>query len=196
MLVVILLYDQLLFRPLVAWADQFRFEQTAAATRRRRGCWTCSAARVHCARLTVPFAALMRGSPLEFAYSGCRGTPDARGQKRPPSRRSTAVWLAIVIAGSRFAAWRIDRYLRRRWPCATSLSAVGLGLVTLARVRRADCAGQPDLGAGRGLDRPAAAGWPSVQPLAQFLAAFPANLLFPVSWSVDRALRARSRMSG
>ena len=29
MLVVILLYDQLLFRPLVAWADRFRFEQEA-----------------------------------------------------------------------------------------------------------------------------------------------------------------------
>ena len=32
MVVVILAYDQLLFRPLVAWADKFRFEQTAAAT--------------------------------------------------------------------------------------------------------------------------------------------------------------------
>src|SRR5499427_4115480 len=30
MLVVILLYDQLLFRPLVAWADRFRFEQQAS----------------------------------------------------------------------------------------------------------------------------------------------------------------------
>ena len=29
MLVVILLADQLLFRPLVAWADRFRFEQEA-----------------------------------------------------------------------------------------------------------------------------------------------------------------------
>src|SRR6185312_12970574 len=29
MLVVILLYDQLLFRPLVAWADRFRYEQQA-----------------------------------------------------------------------------------------------------------------------------------------------------------------------
>jgi NitT/TauT family transport system permease protein len=27
MLVVILIYDQVLFRPLVAWADRFRFEQ-------------------------------------------------------------------------------------------------------------------------------------------------------------------------
>ena len=39
MLVVILLYDQLLFRPLVAWADKFRFEQTAVGDARRRpGC--------------------------------------------------------------------------------------------------------------------------------------------------------------
>jgi len=30
MLVVILLYDQLLFRPLVAWSSKFRFETTAA----------------------------------------------------------------------------------------------------------------------------------------------------------------------
>ena len=32
MLVVILLYDQLLFRPLVAWSGKFRFETTAAAS--------------------------------------------------------------------------------------------------------------------------------------------------------------------
>src|ERR1700726_3335621 len=32
MTVVIMLYDQLMFRPLVAWADKFRFEQTGAQT--------------------------------------------------------------------------------------------------------------------------------------------------------------------
>ena len=32
MLVVILAYDQLLFRPLVAWSAKFRFETTAGAT--------------------------------------------------------------------------------------------------------------------------------------------------------------------
>ena len=32
MIVVIILYDQLMFRPLVAWADKFRFEQTGAQT--------------------------------------------------------------------------------------------------------------------------------------------------------------------
>jgi NitT/TauT family transport system permease protein len=33
MAIVILAYDQLLFRPIVAWADKFRFEQTAAQQR-------------------------------------------------------------------------------------------------------------------------------------------------------------------
>src|SRR6201747_1086324 len=32
MLLVIIAYDQLLFRPLVAWADKFRFEQTSSAS--------------------------------------------------------------------------------------------------------------------------------------------------------------------
>src|SRR5215831_9380228 len=35
MAAVILAYDQLLFRPIVAWADKFRFEQTAARQRSR-----------------------------------------------------------------------------------------------------------------------------------------------------------------
>src|SRR6202521_4646319 len=35
MALVILVYDQLLFRPIVAWADKFRFEQTAAQQRPR-----------------------------------------------------------------------------------------------------------------------------------------------------------------
>ena len=40
MVVVILAYDQLLFRPLVAWADKFRMENTASAHARSPGCWT------------------------------------------------------------------------------------------------------------------------------------------------------------
>ena len=35
MAVVILIYDQLLFRPIVAWADKFRFEQTSSQDRPR-----------------------------------------------------------------------------------------------------------------------------------------------------------------
>ena len=43
MLVVILIYDQLLFRPLVAWADRFRFEQEAG--RRAARSWVLTTLR-------------------------------------------------------------------------------------------------------------------------------------------------------
>jgi NitT/TauT family transport system permease protein len=50
MVVVIILYDQLLFRPLVAWADKFRFELTAHRLRRIPGCSICSSAAACCER--------------------------------------------------------------------------------------------------------------------------------------------------
>ena len=55
MAIVILLYDQLVFRPVVAWADRFRFEQTASLNqprswaydlfRRTGGCCRCRSPR-------------------------------------------------------------------------------------------------------------------------------------------------------
>jgi NitT/TauT family transport system permease protein len=38
MLIAVLLYDQLFFRPLLAWADKFRFEETGGDTAQSRGC--------------------------------------------------------------------------------------------------------------------------------------------------------------
>ena len=46
MLAGILLYDQLFFRPLLAWADKFRFEESQGETRQQS--WLldwCAAAR-------------------------------------------------------------------------------------------------------------------------------------------------------
>src|ERR1700709_2379606 len=68
MLLVILAYDQLLFRPVVAWADKFRFEQTAAAT--APSSWMLDLFRRTRAlrALTIPFSALNKAiSNLRFA---------------------------------------------------------------------------------------------------------------------------------
>src|SRR6478752_5158089 len=58
MLVVILVYDQVLFRPLVAWADRFRFEQEAGDLPPRS--WMLDVLRRSrlVDRLTAPFAML------------------------------------------------------------------------------------------------------------------------------------------
>src|SRR5258708_40283891 len=97
-----------------------------------------------------------------------------------PSRFIDAVWLAFIIASTGYAAWRVYEYLSATLSPTDVLRAVGYGFVTLARVvvliALATLIWVP-VGVWIGL-RPRLA--ERIQPLAQFLAAFPANLAFPV----------------
>ena len=91
MAVVILLYDQLLFRPIVAWADKFRFEQTAVA----------GPAALLVLRRAAPHAPAARGSAGRSAScstrsSACRSRARAPRQAdaiRASARRLDAAWL-------------------------------------------------------------------------------------------------------
>ena len=177
MLAVIIAYDQLLFRPVVAWADKFRFEQTASGTAPTS--WMLDLFRRTRAlrALTMPFAALNKTiSNFRIAWPASVTTPP-RG---PSSRTIDVAWLALVIATTSYAAWRAYDYLSATLGLADILSAVGYGLITLARVivliALASLVWVP-VGVWIGL-RPKLA--ERIQPLAQFLAAFPANLAFPV----------------
>ena len=177
MLIVILLYDQLLFRPLVAWVDRFRFEQEAGACRRDPGCSRCSADPVWSnAGRSRGVAALVLPARPPLASSTPAEVRDVRALgQRDVDRRRPDRWRA-------FALWRIGRFV---------LEGVGLrgrqrpllGAVTLVRVlvliAMASLIWVP-IGVGVGI-RPDLAR--IVQPVAQFLAAFPANLLFPMAVS-------------
>jgi NitT/TauT family transport system permease protein len=128
--------------------------------------------------LTYPFAALNKMvSNLPLAIPIGLSKPSRRG---PPSRLVDALWLAIVIAATGYAGWRAYRYMSATLGLSDVLAAAGLGLLTLARVivliTLATLMWVP-IGVWIGL-RPKLA--ERVQPLAQFLAAFPANLAFPV----------------
>ena len=178
MLMVIIAYDQLLFRPVVAWADKFRFEQTASAT--EPSSWMLDLFRRTRAlrALTYPFAALNRAvSNLHVALPASLRVSAKSG---PPSRLVDAVWLAFIVAGTGYAAWKIYQYLSATLSPSDVVSAVGYGFITLLRVivliTLATLIWVP-VGVWIGL-RPKLA--ERIQPLAQFLAAFPANLAFPV----------------
>jgi NitT/TauT family transport system permease protein len=178
MLLVIVAYDQLLFRPVVAWADKFRFEQTAAASAPTS--WMLDLFRRTRAlrALTYPFAAVNKAvSNLHIALpSGLR----MGVRSGPPSRLVDALWLVLVIAGTGYAALRIYEYLSATLSPSDIFIAVGHGFITLLRVivliALATLIWVP-VGVWIGL-RPKLA--ERIQPLAQFLAAFPANLAFPV----------------
>jgi NitT/TauT family transport system permease protein len=177
MLLVIIAYDQLLFRPVVAWADKFRFEQTASAT--APSSWMLDLFRRTRAlrALTLPFAALNKNiSNLHLAIPGLK-MPARLG---PSSRVVDGAWLILVLASTGYAAWRAYQYMATTLHPSDVLAAIGYGLITLVRVivliALASLIWVP-VGVWIGL-RPKLA--ERIQPLAQFLAAFPANLAFPV----------------
>ena len=92
--VVILAYDQLIFRPIVAWADKFRFEQTAAQQRPRS--WVLDLMRRGrvIKRIFVPFAALTtRMSVVQLPVSAPRLQP----MSPQLVRAGDIAWLAIVL---------------------------------------------------------------------------------------------------
>jgi NitT/TauT family transport system permease protein len=178
MLLVIIAYDQLLFRPVVAWADKFRFEQTASATAPTS--WMLDLFRRTRAlrALTLPFAALSKNiSNLHLAIPGRLKRPARLG---PPSRVVDGAWLMLVVASTGYAAWKAYQYMSATLGPSDVLAAIGYGLITLVRVivliALASLIWVP-VGVWIGL-RPKLA--ERIQPLAQFLAAFPANLAFPV----------------
>ncbi|QBQ98211.1 ABC transporter permease subunit [Paraburkholderia pallida] len=192
MTVVILAYDQLLFRPLVAWADKFRMETTSSGDAPES--WLLDLIRrthlIH--QLLVPlgwFFAKAARVPFKLpaALTALTAMPMVQRAASAPARRSglrskigDIVWAIFVIALTVYVVWRVVAFVRT----GVTLDEVGhvfvLGLITLFRVLLliaiASVIWVP-LGVLIGL-RPALA--EKVQPLAQFLAAFPANLLFPV----------------
>ncbi|HXD13696.1 MAG TPA: ABC transporter permease subunit [Xanthobacteraceae bacterium] len=188
MLVVILIYDQLLFRPLVAWADRFRFEQEAGDLPPRS--WVLHMLRRSrlVDRLTRPFASLWRRSLLmRRPESDAAKAAAQAGPRQHPW--ITFQWSAIVVVIAAIALWHVVRFVTQDISIADLVTVLLLGLATLSRVvvliAIASAIWVP-VGVWVGT-RPWAANL--VQPVAQFLAAFPANLLFPIAVSAIVVLK-------
>ncbi len=175
---VIVIYDQLMFRPLVVWADNFRVEQTAAQTMPHS--WFLQLLRhsrlIYLAGRPVGFCQrrLLRARLLNrLPAVGLTSIPTRRGRTRD------IIWYAVVGLGAAYIASIAIRYIASEAGWADVRTALWLGGITLLRVAvlivLASLVWVP-IGVTIGL-RPKLA--EHIQPLAQFFAAFPANLLFP-----------------
>jgi len=177
MAATILIFDQLFFRPLVAWAEKFRVELTAAADPPRS--WLLDVLRRTRLMQRV-------GEPLGV---GARWIASFRIAStvqlpRPPAlsargeRTFDVVWLGLVVGLALFAGREIVAFVAKELTWREVLHVLVLGLYTLARVviliALASLIWTP-IGVWIGL-RPKVA--ERVQPVAQFLAAFPVNLLY------------------
>jgi len=187
MLIVILIYDQVLFRPLVAWADRFRFEQEAGMTAPQS--WVLNVLRRSrlVDRLTRPFAALWRR--LLLARWAKDAPQQQKAESRTQSRWVAFQWAAIAIALGAVAFWYLAVFVTQGITMSDVATTLLLGLATLSRITvliaLATVVWVP-IGIWVGT-RPQFAN--VVQPVAQFLAAFPANVLFPVAVSLIVAFK-------
>jgi NitT/TauT family transport system permease protein len=174
MFVVILTYDQLFFRPLVAWCDRFRVEQEPGTQAPQSWALTMMRRSRVVNAVTAAFNMFVRRTAWRRAVS----TVQIRLQPNP---RTDAV--AQFCAGALLFAglWHLGATLIHSTTLAEAWSVVKLAFITMLRVfvliALASAIWLP-AGIWVGL-RPRVARW--VQPIAQFLAAFPANLLFPVA---------------
>ena len=175
----ILLYDQLFFRPLVAWADRFRFEEGGSEDAPRSWLlrWLRRTRAVQAMGSAVArwAARSLLWFPRRFDGSSVRARP------RPPNPLLVRAGDALLAGAVLVCIGLLVRFVHTEVGWGEVLQVAWLGLITLARVlvliAIAALVWVP-VGVWIGMN-PVWSG--RLQAVAQFLAAFPANLMFPVA---------------
>lgn len=180
MFIVILLYDQLIFRPLVAWSEKFKPELAADDVVAES--WV-----VDLFRSTRWFQNLgkllahLRDSFININFLQFKKQIVEPGEITKNVYRVLAfVWNAAILLAIALGLWMFVRFISKNLSWHEVFHVFNLGLITGLRVMILIilcCVVWIPIGVWIGL-RPKAAA--IVQPLAQFFAAFPANLLFPI----------------
>jgi NitT/TauT family transport system permease protein len=179
MLIGIILYDQLFFRPLIAWADKFRFEEGSSEDMPNSWLLTWLRRTDRLKSLMVRAARLLERSLVLFRRDH-DGT-SIKARPRTPNPAAARVWDAAIAAAVLLAVLWLGRFIHTEVGWSEVARVFLLGLYTLARVlvliAMAALVWVP-VGIWIGMN-PRWAG--RLQAVAQFMAAFPANLMFPVA---------------
>jgi len=180
MAIVILLYDQVIFRPVVAWSDKFNMGQTASQKKPKSWVYdVINRANVlgFVGRLFDVFGNMVLA--IKWPYRGNAYHSPSQKDTRP-NKIVDALWVAWLLALLIGSMVFLINYLHAGGiNFKTIVEVFILGFMTLFRVMAlvsiASMIWVP-IGVYVGL-RPKLVAL--VQPIAQFLAAFPANILFP-----------------
>ncbi len=180
MAMVIILYDQFLFRPLVAWADKFRYEFTMGQTPPHS--WVLhlfqKSSLAH--KILIPFRFISQFF-LKTRLFNFASSTHLLSTSTPQERTLNVIWYSFLfLAGIGTFVYVIHFFYQGiGWQDVTDV--IKFSLFTLLRVVILVILSSllwVPIGVYVGL-KPA---WvQTVQPIAQFLASFPANLLFPIA---------------
>jgi NitT/TauT family transport system permease protein len=178
MLAGIILYDQVFFRPLLAWADKFRFEESQSETAQQSWLldWGRRSALIRA--LASRFWATMARA-LGWFSSG-KESRAGRIAAKPVHPWWPRAWDALIVLTALLGAYRFVEFVHSDVGWLEAAHVVGLGFITLVRVMLL-------IGLASAIWVPAAV-WIGLRPqysqrvqaVAQFLAAFPVNLMFPL----------------
>ncbi|OGT07102.1 MAG: sulfonate ABC transporter permease [Gammaproteobacteria bacterium GWF2_41_13] len=182
MLIVILLYDQLLFRPLVLWSEKFKLDGKEEGAYKPRSFLNYLFRHTRFFRWVgewvASFCDIIINLPLFRNPSIPRQSFAVRSR---PVTLLIYVWYIVLAVASLVLLSLLLRFVFNTLTVREALHAVILGSYTSIKIMTmivlCSLLWVP-IGVWIGL-RPKAAY--IIQPIAQFLAAFPANLLFPVA---------------
>ena len=179
MLIGITLYDQLFFRPLVAWADKFRFEEGDGEVAPKSWALNFWRRTVWLQQIGLGAIQLFESSFRFFRLRTDGSIPPS--VQLIPARHLARGWDILILIAACSAVIYLAIFIHTEVGLTEALHILYLGLLTLIRVvvliAIAIIIWVP-IGIWIGLNPRIAE---HSQAVAQFLAAFPANLLFPIA---------------
>lgn len=179
MIIIILLYDQLIFRPLVKWAEKFKVEQTTSG--KEASSWIMNIwLRTHVLKRLGQWIGLHLDKLINISY--LRRSPNWRPRysAEMSSKQVDWLWNIILMVLMCYALGTLVYFIYKNLSLDSVLHVFYLGFLTALRVLATVVISTiiwVPIGVWIGL-RPRVAA--VIQPLTQFFAAFPANLLFPI----------------
>jgi len=183
MIVTIVVLDQLVWRPLVAWAEKFKLEQTGGKDHPTSWMLVLLRRSFVLAWLSDHVGRAMGDAAQRASVLTADLTETISGRTPAPVKTvlRMAVWVlvALGVGWLVFDAFDIVKEIRTDMTGAEMLRVVGLGVLTLLRVLAMSVIATliwTPIGVWIGL-RPRVAR--VAQPLAQIAASFPVNMTFP-----------------
>jgi len=179
MVIVIFLYDQLLFRPLVSWSTKFKAEQAAEE---EPGAWLVDLfQRTRLVRQSKRFLQALWDAFVNISLFNRRKDIAPIKTSTRSTRHFVIAWYVLFFSGLLSIVVWLSHMIFTHVPVREVPHVFLLGCYTGIRVMSLIIISSliwVPVGVWIGM-RPNAAKW--IQPIVQFFAAFPANLFFPVA---------------
>lgn len=179
MLIVIFLYDQILFRPLITWSERFKMEE--APQEEEYQSWLVDLIRLSpMMQRADNVLQEMKDRFINFRWLRLRGLGMRQEIQQKKARRMDWLWSVLLFLGIGFTTYRLLTYILVTLSGYEVLHVFLLGAATAMRVIVLIILSSVvwiPVGVWIG-QRPY---WTQkMQPIIQFVAAFPANLFYPM----------------